>query len=253
MAISKDSQVSEVDQLMLDSGTTSHMTPYVEQLHNKKPCNVNISLGDDSTVKATSTGTRVVHWAAHDVVTKVSLSETLASEKLAMSLLSGPALAAKGLYVLFTSEEALIIDSLDNFRVIGNAPKQKDGLYYVASHQLPEDAHPINMDDAKVRAMMAVVKNAGSTAHSDESIDDSDDNMSEAFSSCDGDENAPLMSDDESESDDEEEIDMDKMQMSAPVAEQNSSSSISESPLETISTQRRSVSMWHNRLAHVAS
>ena len=83
----------------------------------------------------------------------------------------------------------------------------------MASQYLHEDAHPINMDDEKAGDMMAVVKNAGSNAHSDESIDDSDDNMSEASSSCDGDENPPLMSDDKSESDDEGNFEMDKMQM----------------------------------------
>ena len=54
---------------------------------------------------------------------------------LAMSLLSVPALAANELYVLFTSEEALIIDSMYNFRVIGSPP-QTEGqivLRYVAT------------------------------------------------------------------------------------------------------------------------
>ena len=36
-----------------------------------------------------------------------------------------PALVAKGLYVLFNSEEALLIDSMDNVRDIVSAPKQE--------------------------------------------------------------------------------------------------------------------------------
>ena len=54
-------KVLKVDRLMQDSGNTSHMAPNIEQLQNKQPFNVNISLLDDYKVKATSTGTLVVH------------------------------------------------------------------------------------------------------------------------------------------------------------------------------------------------
>lgn len=78
--------------MMLDSGTTTHMTNAIETIHDVSKCNVPISLGDDSEIQATHRGTRTVTWASKNGETDVHLSETLASRELSMSLLSIPAL-----------------------------------------------------------------------------------------------------------------------------------------------------------------
>lgn len=47
-----------VAKLMLDSGTTYHMTPVVDRVKNKKSCNVPIGLAGDSTIVEDSIGLR---------------------------------------------------------------------------------------------------------------------------------------------------------------------------------------------------
>ena len=101
------------DMMMLDSGTSSHMTPHVERVSEKRDCEIPISLADNSTVTAKSKGKRSVTWNGEDGLVKLGLSNTLVSKRLSCSLLSVPALVRKGISVIFTSGKAMMVD-VDN-------------------------------------------------------------------------------------------------------------------------------------------
>lgn len=88
-------QPKTFDTIMLDFGTTSHITRQVNHLENAETRTVSISLGDDSTIKATHTGSRRAEWHSPYGKTNLTLSNILASPKNSMSLLSIPALASK--------------------------------------------------------------------------------------------------------------------------------------------------------------
>ena len=98
------------DRLMLDSGTTSHLTPHADRVHSKTPCDTPISLADDSIIVATSKGVRSVQFSTDDGSTKVSLSDTLIVPNASLSLLSVPALVNKGIGVLFMPGKAILSD-----------------------------------------------------------------------------------------------------------------------------------------------
>ncbi|PXF39675.1 Copia protein [Gracilariopsis chorda] len=119
--------------MMLDSGTSSHMTRTERSLTDIQSCSVPIALGDKSLLHADRKGIKRVRWTANSCTTEVHLSNTLCSSELAMDLLSVPALAEKGFVVLFTKEQALILDRTENFRVVGIAPRDADGLYYIGN------------------------------------------------------------------------------------------------------------------------
>lgn len=98
------------DMMMLDSGTSSHMTPKSEGINVKKSCNVSILLADDSTVTATEKGTRSVKWKTENEPMQVNLSEIFIAPDMADSLLSVPELVKKNISVIFKPQRALLID-----------------------------------------------------------------------------------------------------------------------------------------------
>ena len=89
------------DKMLLDSGTTSHMTPYVHLVKNKEYCNVSISLADDSTISADEIGVRPVMWKGENGPIEVTLSDTLVTPDAAVILLYLLVIVNKGIAVLF--------------------------------------------------------------------------------------------------------------------------------------------------------
>ena len=79
------------DVMMVDSGTTSHMTGMADRVSNKAACSVAITLADDSQVMATHVGVRKVNWQGLKDPMSVSLSNTLVAPDIKTSLLSVPA------------------------------------------------------------------------------------------------------------------------------------------------------------------
>lgn len=94
--------------MMLDSGTTSHMTPNKSTVKDLTDCSVQISLADASTVSAVTKGVRTVKWCTIDGPTTVNLSDTLILPEMSMSLLSVPALVNKNISVLFMPGKAIL-------------------------------------------------------------------------------------------------------------------------------------------------
>lgn len=92
--------------IMFQSGTTSKVTPFPQNIEEEESCNVQILLGDELAVPSKVTGTRKVSLASESGVTKASLSNTIAAQNLAMSLLSVPALTAKGILAFVCSHES---------------------------------------------------------------------------------------------------------------------------------------------------
>lgn len=164
--------------MMLDSGTTSHITPTVESLKDARSCNVDIYLGDNSTVAATHKGKLSVNWSVDRDETAVQLSDVLSSPQVAMDLLSIPALAEKGICALFLPSKALLIDLYDNSRVIGCAPRQEDGLYYIMQGGDCAPAPDLSSNDKKsARLMMAVAASLGETQVSSLFYDSDEDSL----------------------------------------------------------------------------
>ena len=111
------------DIMLVDSGTTSHMTERSETVSSRSECDISIALGDDSKVKQTEKGDRRVSWANEDCPRTIKLCETLIADDLAMSLLYAPALAKKGIAVLFLTGNALFIDLKDDINILATAPQ----------------------------------------------------------------------------------------------------------------------------------
>ena len=133
-AMAKTVKTAE-DIMLVDSGTTSHMTARSETVTSRSECDISIALGDDSKVKATKKGDRRVQWAAEDGPRTINLSKTLITDDIAMSLLSVPALVNKGIGVLFLPGKALFIDLSDGMNILATAPQAEDGLFYISDHQ----------------------------------------------------------------------------------------------------------------------
>lgn len=157
--------------MLVDSGTTSHMTAYGSRVHSQRKCDTSIHLADDSTVSASKIGVRKVTWQGTLGSTTVSLSNTLVAPNIKTSLLSVPALVNKDIAVLFVPGKALFIDMLQGNTVIGYAKQRPDGLFYI-----PDKQHSIDVntsgDDKTVRAMMATARVVNRTEAESESATD---------------------------------------------------------------------------------
>lgn len=79
-----------VGKIMLDSGTTSHLTSLQQKLSNSKSTNVPITLAEDSKITDTAAGIREVNWKTDD-----------------KDVLSIPSLVDKSIAVLFMPEKPL--------------------------------------------------------------------------------------------------------------------------------------------------
>lgn len=158
VAVARVNSKPNPEGLMLDSGTTAHMTPHSSTVQDQYSCDVNIPLGDDSIISAKSKGVRKVRWQGADGPVTVSLTDTLVAPDAAMSLLSVPALAKKEIAVLFLPDKAILFDLKDNNTVLGYAKRANDDIYYINDNQ---DEIPVDItgENSTVRAFMAVATN----------------------------------------------------------------------------------------------
>ena len=146
------------NRLMIDSGTTSHMTPKSETVDDRSDCNIPIWLADDSKAFATCKGTRRVTWCSENGPVNVSLSDTLVSEDIAPNLLSVPALVRKGIFVLFMEGKAILFDSKDGFSVLAYALQDEDGLFYISDQQNSPQANRAVPANDHIQSCMAVAR-----------------------------------------------------------------------------------------------
>ncbi|KAI0557397.1 GAG-pre-integrase [Gracilaria domingensis] len=134
------------------------MTSSADDLNDRSACHIPISLGDDSEIVAAERGSRSFTWNFEGISNSVSLSNTLASPELAISLLSIPALTSKRLGVLFMPTMAFIIDLKENLRILGVAPRQSDGLYYISVDCSFSERRTSPHPNVNIVAMMAKVR-----------------------------------------------------------------------------------------------
>lgn len=158
------------DIILLDSGTTSHMTLISKNVTSKESCAVHLMLGDDSKVKASTRGVRRVQWQTENGPCTVSLSNTLVLKDLTMSLLSIPALVQKQIATLVLPRKALFIDLKYEYSILGKATQVEYGMFYISDNQDNKEAVP-NIGDKELSAMMAVVKQYKITS---KNVEDSD-------------------------------------------------------------------------------
>ncbi|KAI0557487.1 Ribonuclease H [Gracilaria domingensis] len=238
------------ERMVLDSGTTSHMTPEENSLSEKEECLVPIALGDDSVVHATKRGVKTVHWTANGQQTEVSLSNTLSSSSLAMNLLSVPALTEKDFCVLFTKKRAVIFDENDAYRPIAVAPKELDGLYYTkAQGEYASDCETERITMAKLKSHVeGMIEEQCRDSSSSES--DTSSSISEAseeeYESTEISED--ILSDSESD------------QTSCDLLETIDLTNTSESndqnldgPSQILTSLKTPLEIWHNRLGNTGS
>lgn len=178
------------DKLMLDSGTTSHITPDVTTVKDSISTNISIKLADDSNMQATAKGTRSLNWKTHEGERVLHLSNTLVAPQAAMSLLSIPSLVNKNIAVLFLPGKALFIDLEDNNSILGYGTQDEDGLFYVEDNQEQVPVFDSSQGPSNT-SMMAIIKDHGpfeidtddeqetdESSKSDESSDTEDKKMS---------------------------------------------------------------------------
>lgn len=176
----------DVDKMMLDSGTTTHITSKIYKVTKTTSANIKIKLADDSSMMATAKGTREVNWKTEDGNRKVHLSNTLVAPHASMSLLSVPSLVAKNIAVLFVPGNAVFIDLEDDFSILGYATQEEDGLFYVEDNQ---DVIPNINQGPSMKSMMAIVKKHASVEMDTEDTDENgeNDDDSDANSTTSGD------------------------------------------------------------------
>lgn len=162
------------DRMLLDSGTTSHMTPLSNRVHGTTDCDVSIRLADDSTVKASATGVRSVHWMSALGRSKVNLSDTLVAKDVALSLLSVPALARKNIATLFMPDKAFFIDLENKNSILGQAARGSDGLFYIEDCQESVPVTPTEVELNTIAAMRAVMENDDSVESAEVLSDEPD-------------------------------------------------------------------------------
>lgn len=230
--------------IMLDSGTTAHMTPYAGTVQNKCGCNVDIALGDDSIISAKMKGVRKVRWQGADGPVTVSLTDTLIAPDATLSLLSVPALTKKDIAVLFLPGKAILFDIKDNNSVLGYAKQGSNDLYYIDDNR---DEFPVDVtgETSHVRAFMAVTTTVQSTGrYSTESNDSTIVFQDEDYES-------EIESDTETDSESQSiefassETDSDNEELSS-----EEESSGSENDDATENSLSASSNLWHLRLGH---
>lgn len=118
------------DRMMLDSGTSSHMTPYSENVQSKNKCNVSVTLADASRVNAESRGIRSVKWCTEIGKNRVRLPDTLVVPNMSTSLHFVPALMKKTLPVIFMPEKAVLTD-LENHFSFSVTPHHSKRVYFI--------------------------------------------------------------------------------------------------------------------------
>lgn len=148
----------KIDRMMMDGGTTSHLTPHVERVHSKTPCEVVITLTDASTVRSSHKGVRKVSFATDAGPRKVSLSETIVVPDAGMSLLSVPSLVQKNIGLIFMPRRAVLFDLLDDMATLCYAEQDIDGLFYIGNDCESIPPSFSRADERQLSAMMAVVR-----------------------------------------------------------------------------------------------
>lgn len=121
MALTGKKKTTRPGVMMVDSGITSHMTSQSEKVTLQQTCSISIYLADDSIVSATQMGVRKVKWQCQSGLMTVSHSRTIVAPDIKKSLLSVPALVKKDIAALFVPGKAMLIDLLDENKILGYA------------------------------------------------------------------------------------------------------------------------------------
>ena len=105
--------------MMVDSGTTSHMTAEYARVSNQHECSITIRLADESTTTAHRVRVHTVNWQVQSVPIEVSLPETFVARDIKTSLLSVPAFVENDIEALFLPGKSVFLDLLRNNKIIG--------------------------------------------------------------------------------------------------------------------------------------
>lgn len=150
------------DSMLPDSRTTSHITPLPEMVNSTSQCNVSIKFSDDSTVKASSSGVRNLHWMAYSGPCKVKLSDTLVAEDVTLRVLPVPESARKNIATLCMLDKAFSFDIDYRNKILGQASRDNDGLYYIPDRQDSMSETPSPFESKGISTMRAFIENFAS-------------------------------------------------------------------------------------------
>lgn len=115
------------EKLLLDSGTTSHMSPSIHKVRYRSECDVPIPLSDDSTVVTNERGTRSVRSATEQGMVNVYFIETLVAKDITMSLNSVAALVRKLICVIFVPGKSRLVDNENGYHIVGTEAERVTG------------------------------------------------------------------------------------------------------------------------------
>lgn len=120
---------------MLESRTTSHMTPHVNLVTDTMVRSTEVILDDESSVAGDGKGVRTVRWKTENGLRTVRLSTTLHIPKMAIILLSVSALVKKNIGVIIFPKRTILIDLEDDHASIEYALHDTDELFYISGDQ----------------------------------------------------------------------------------------------------------------------
>lgn len=146
------------DRMMIDSGTTAHMTARAERVSMKTACESSVQLADNSSMHSESMGTRTVQWITDSGRESVHLSNTLICPDVAISLLSVPALVNKNIAVMFLPGAGFLVDLEDDCSILGTFEQDEDGLFYISDNQKSVPAGKNASTESGFTAMIAIAK-----------------------------------------------------------------------------------------------
>ncbi|KXJ83780.1 hypothetical protein RP20_CCG025484 [Aedes albopictus] len=124
-------KVSNRKRWVVDTGCTKHMTGSIENIVNRRPCNVQVKLADGRTVRATECGRGSVIECGPEGskknFVKIRLKELLYVPGLSENVLSVGRITDEGYSVVFNSKDCRIMDD----RGVVAIGENDNGLYFL--------------------------------------------------------------------------------------------------------------------------
>ena len=124
---------STIDEWLVDSGATAHMTYDKSILHDVKPSSSQISIGDASSIEASCVGDVFLNTSSNDE--PAVLQDVLHVPRISANLLSVYRITKQGYGVYFDSSVLEVIDT-NSLQIVASGT-QEGGLYHLKSSHSP--------------------------------------------------------------------------------------------------------------------
>lgn len=144
----------KVDNMMLYSGTKSHLTPLADLIQSTTQSDISFTPADTSQMGVMHVGVHKVRVQGEYGVRSVILSDTLIVPDAGRSPMSVPDLVNKNISVLLMPGYAVLFDLLDADCLLGLSKQHDDGLFFVCDDGSTSSPSTVTADIEKIRSMM---------------------------------------------------------------------------------------------------